>query len=114
MTEISDAARYAAAWKDRRLRFFVYVTELYSLVIFIAVPLLCQAVPRLYRYVPDGYIWVFPAWFVGNMVVGVWLNRFRCPRCGNFFYWNWTWKVERAKNWRACRHCGLLQDSEPA
>jgi hypothetical protein len=55
------------------------------------------------------------AWIVAYLVAGVWLNRFRCPRCGKFYYWRLEWKgaVERAKNWRNCHHCGLQQDTVP-
>jgi hypothetical protein len=59
-------------------------------------------------------ILTFAAWFVGQMAAGVWLNRFRCPRCENLFYWKWGWKIEKTKGWRRCRHCGLSQDSAPA
>lgn len=109
MTQVSDAERYAAAWRDRRRRFIVYVAEMNAFWILICGPLIF---PKL---LPERYILVFPAWFVGNIVAGVWLNRFRCPRCGNFYYWKWDWKWEfkRSKNWRDCRHCGLAQDAGP-
>jgi hypothetical protein len=108
ITTISETERYAAAWKDRRRRFLIYWAESYSLFFI----LIALALPRWF---PDSskYTLLLPAWFVGYIAAGVWLNRFRYPRCGNLFYWKWTWKIERAKDWRACRHCGLKQDSEP-
>jgi predicted RNA-binding Zn-ribbon protein involved in translation (DUF1610 family) len=110
---LSEAERYATAWRDRKRRFVVYVVESNFLWIVVLVGLLDQAIPRFDRYVPGRFILLIPAWFVGNIVAGIWLNRFRCPRCGNLFYWKWTWKMERAKKWRECRHCGLKQDSGP-
>lgn len=108
---------YAAAWKDRRLRMAVFRTvQLSGLpVIFVAAYLF-----NIYR--SKVYLVVTPAWFLGFVAVGVWLNRFRCPRCGKLYYWRLERKpfaerlkahAEEQKRWRDCRHCGLQQDAEP-
>jgi len=57
-----------------------------------------------------------PIWFVGYMTAGVWLNRFRCPRCGKLYYWRIQLKgaVERQKRWRDCHWCALPQDALPS
>lgn len=49
------------------------------------------------------------------MAAGVWLNRFRCPRCGKLYYWRWELKgyTVREKRWSDCRYCGLHQDELP-
>jgi hypothetical protein len=57
-----------------------------------------------------------PVWFIAYIAVGIWLNRFRCPRCGKLYYWRVELKgyIERQTKWRDCRHCGLPQDTGPA
>jgi hypothetical protein len=124
MTAMTDEAqRYAAAWKDRRRRMFGYR---------LAFPILLLGGPLVsFRYLEGTLpppsdrtartIWVFGLflfWLGLYVGVGVWLNRFRCPRCGGRYYWkfNWPpdWKGRAApKDWRDCRHCGLHQDELP-
>ena len=64
---------------------------------------------------PTGVLFV--GWFVSYIAAGIWLNRFRCPRCGKLYYWDLRWKESlaryRSKSWRPCRHCGLQQDACP-
>ena len=103
----NEVERYAAAWRDRRRRFLAYVIELNSLWILLLLPLFFRNLQK-----SDKYILVLPAWFVGNMIVGIWVNRFRCPRCGELYYF--TWKFQRTGRWRDCRHCGLAQDTVPS
>lgn len=59
---------------------------------------------------------VIPVWFITYMTTGVWLNRFRCPRCGKLYYWRVQLRgaTERQKKWRDCRWCGLPQDALPS
>jgi len=110
MTETSEMVQYAAAWKDRKRRFLTYVVALNSFWVIVLPGFLSQADPR-FDLSGRTLLMEIAAWFVAQTAAGVWLNRFRCPRCGNLFYF--TWKMERAKNRRACRHCGLVQDSRP-
>ena len=46
-----------------------------------------------------------------SAIAAVWVNRFRCPRCGKPYYWRLH--QTRLKNWRDCRHCGLAQGAIP-
>jgi len=115
---MDEVARYAAAWKDRRRRFFVFKATQIA-----GVPILLGA-----AYLSDGMtlrashslfaIPIFqamPIWLVGYVAAGVWLNRFRCPRCGKLYYWRLQLSgyMKRQMNWRSCRHCGLTQDGTP-
>lgn len=113
MAQTSEIEKYAAAWKDRKRRFITYVFALNSLWVLVIFGFVSQADSR-FDLTGRTIILTFAAWFVGQMTAGVWLNRFRCPRCENFFYWKWSWKIEKAKGRRRCRHCGLSQDSAPA
>jgi hypothetical protein len=121
----NDVQRYAAAWRDRRRRMFV----------FRLAPILLLGGPIISFRFTEGLlpppsdrtaargIWivaVFLLWLGAYAAVGVWLNRFRCPRCGGWYYWKWTWPPswkdhqEQARRWQDCRHCGLHQDEVPA
>jgi hypothetical protein len=51
------------------------------------------------------------ALLIAFVIAAVWVNRFRCPRCGKLYYWKWP--QTKLKNWRDCRHCGLTQDAVP-
>lgn len=113
MAQASEIERYAAAWRDRKRRFITYIIALNSFWLLVIFGFLSQANSR-FDLPGRTLILAFAAWFVGQMAAGVWLNRFRCPRCGNLFYWKWNWKREKTRGWRRCRHCGLDQDSAPA
>lgn len=122
MTDV--AQRYAAAWRDRRLRMFVFKLAMPVMILgmLLSSRLLAGSLPppsdRTARL-----IWVlalFSFWMSIYAGVGIWLNRFRCPRCGGRYYWKWTWPPswkdhqEQAQRWQDCRHCGLHQDEVPA
>lgn len=104
---------YSAAWRDRRVRFFVFkATQLSFFLVLFLLFLISRNHPR----VPFGAaIFPFAAWFAVYIAAGIWLNRFRCPRCGKLYYWRTEWKgsVERQKRWRDCHYCGLHQDEIP-
>src|ERR1700693_5691390 len=107
-----ETARYAAAWQDRRRRMIVFKTiQISSIPVWIGIFYLSSTHPSASSHLLLG----MPIWFVAYMVTGVWLNRFRCPRCGKFYFWIWQWKgaTERQKKWRDCHHCGLTQDAKP-
>ena len=75
---------------------------------FFALLLGCWSL-SFYPNAPQRVMLCFPLWFIGYLAVGVWLNRFQCPRCGKFYYWRLEWKSYMG----CCRHCGLRQDIEP-
>jgi hypothetical protein len=112
MVRTSDVERYAEAWKDRKRRFLTYVVALNSFWLLALLGFLSQRDPR-FDFSGRTVLIAFVVWFLGQMTAGVWLNRLHCPRCGNLFYWKWSWKIEKTKNWRCCRHCGLRQDALP-
>ena len=113
IVQASETERYAAAWRDHKRRFLTYIIALNSFWLLVLLGFLAQADSR-FDLPGRTLLSTFVAWFVGQIAAGVWLNRFRCPRCGNLFYWKWSWKMERTKDWRRCRHCDLRQDSLPA
>jgi hypothetical protein len=107
------AALYAKAWQDRKTRFFVFKAVQFSLFGLVLILLVAS---RKYHYMSYRMVFsIFAAWFVSYMAAGVWLNRFRCPRCRKLYYWRWDLKgaTERQKRWRDCHYCGLHQDQIP-
>jgi hypothetical protein len=107
------AARYAAAWQDRRVRFLVFKGVQFSAL---GLMLILLVVTRKNPYLSSRTVFsVIAAWFIAYMAAGVWLNRFRCPRCGKLYYWRRELKgaTERQKRWRDCHYCGLHQDQIP-
>ena len=78
--------------------------------------LLVLALMSKYERAPSNAMVAIPVWFIGYMATGVWLNRFRCPRCGKLYYWRVQLKgaMERQKKWRDCHWCGLPQDALPS
>jgi hypothetical protein len=109
---MSDEERYAAAWRDRRRRFLVFKTVQ---IAGAGIVLGTLSLGTIHLLSPQQAIVAFPAFFIVYGVAGVWLNRFRCPRCGRLYYWSLKLKgaFERQKNWRDCHHCGLHQDALP-
>jgi hypothetical protein len=103
---------YSAAWQDRRRRMLAFKTIQFGFLgLFIFVAFLSSRVK-----LPNQVLLVFPIWFMAYIIAGVWLNRFRCPRCGHLYYLRMRWHgyMERQNKWRDCRHCGLPQDAEPS
>ena len=94
IAEASEAERYAAAWRDRKRRFVIYVVALNSFWILILFGFLSQIDGRFNASGRPVFV-AFTVWFVGQIAAGVWLNRFRCPGCGNLFYWKWSWQIEK-------------------
>jgi hypothetical protein len=104
---------YAKAWRDRRRRMIVFKTVQISLFpMMLLLWLLSSRRPDR----NDGVILALPAWFAAYMAAGVWLNRFRCPRCGKLYYWRLQLKgsMQRQARWRDCHYCGLRQDQCPS
>jgi hypothetical protein len=106
---MTDVGLYAAAWHDRSRRMLLLkLAQIAFIPIIIACAFLSTRRPNI-------ALFVVPVWFVAYLIAGVWLNRFRCPRCGQLYYWRLERKgyMERQRKWRDCRHCGLHQDAEP-
>ena len=99
---------YATAWRDRRRRMAVFKTVQISFFPLVFVLWFLSSI-----YPQWGKLIVlFPVWLVAYMIAGIWLNRFKCPRCGKLYYWRVQLKgsFERGMRWRDCHHCGLRQD----
>jgi fatty-acid desaturase len=112
MTQMSAVDRYAAAWRERRRRIRAFkATQLAFFPILLVAAYVCSKRPSA----SDEFVFTIAIWFIGYIVVGVWLNRFRCPRCGNLYYWRVQLKgaMGRQKEWRSCHYCGLPQDAAP-
>ena len=103
---------YAEAWRDRRRRMVVFKTVQISFFPMILVLWYLFSIHPEWRRL----ILTFPAWYITYMAAGVWLNRFRCPRCGKLYYWRTQFKgsMQRQRKWRDCRYCGLQQDQYPS
>ncbi len=113
---MNDAAHYAAAWRDRKRRMLVFkATQFAGLPIILGAVYLSSSYPGLPHLLPKQGLLVIPAWSLAYIAAGIWLNRFPCPRCGQLFYWRLEIKgyLQRQKNWRNCRHCGLQEDTLP-
>jgi hypothetical protein len=85
---------YEKAWKDLRRRRTVFVS------------MLVATAPIVYfvRQPP-----VF-AWFFVVFGAAVWVQFFRCPRCGEEFAATWWWRNVFT---RKCLHCGLHSGARP-
>jgi hypothetical protein len=116
MWMIEEAARYAAAWRDRRRRMVVFKTiQILFFPMIVGAAFISLEYPSAYQKSMPQALLAFPAWFVVYIAAGLWLNQFRCPRCGKLYYWRLEWKgsLERQRKWRDCHHCGLPQDAVP-
>jgi predicted RNA-binding Zn-ribbon protein involved in translation (DUF1610 family) len=107
-----DAARYAAAWNDRRRRYVAFRASWVLLPILVVLAVLSfqgQRLSRLQVLLRIGLA------LIPYVAVGIWVDRFRCPRCGKLYYWSIERKkyVQKLRTWRDCRHCGLQQDALP-
>jgi hypothetical protein len=107
-----DAARYAAAWQDRSRRMLVFKAAQFA---FFVMVIGFAYLSSIHSRVEINPLLPLSAWYAVYTVAGVWLNRFRCPRCDKLYYWRLQWKgsLERQKNWRDCHYCGLAQDAGP-
>ena len=108
---MTEMERYTEAWRDRRKRMLVFKAMQIAFFPLLVVLTICVE----YADVPSSMI-AIPVWFAGYIATGVWLNRFRCPRCGKLYYWRVQLKgaAERQKKWRNCHWCGLPQDALPS
>jgi predicted RNA-binding Zn-ribbon protein involved in translation (DUF1610 family) len=106
------AEHYAQAWRSRRRRIVIFKTIQISFFAVIFVVWYLSSIHPQWRRL----ILALPAWFIAYMAAGLWLNRFRCPRCGKLYYWRAQLKGSRQRQmkWRHCRYCGLQQDQDPS
>ncbi len=90
----SRAATYREAWARLRFRYLLYWCSWLSPVVLVPLSVALR--------LPG---WLLGAVCMGSFVgCGVWLMRFRCPRCHRSFLYS-----SRGTNLlaRECRHCGL-------
>src|ERR1700730_17600995 len=107
---MTEEERYATAWRDRRRRLWLFRAMQIALI-----PMMIGLI-HLYGSQRATLLNVSVVILVPlglYVIVGAWLNRFRCPRCGGLYYWNRQWKgyLHWQRDWRDCRHCGLKQDA---
>ena len=95
---------YAAASQDCKRRLVVV-----RVVQIMGIPVIIGAA---YEYSKWGRSALIALWPFGYLLVAIWLNRFRCPRCAKLFFWRFPPKTVTQSTWRECRHCGLHQDAE--
>ena len=104
---MTELGLYAAAWQDCKRRLVVF-----RVVQIMGIPVIIGAAYLSSKWGRSALIAV-PAWFLVYFLVGIWLNRFRCPRCDKLFFWRFPPKAVTQSTWRDCRHCGLHQGAEP-
>jgi len=68
---MTELGLYAAAWHDRKRRFFAFRT-----VQVAGIPVVIAAAYLSSKWSRSALIAV-PVWFFGYLLVGIWLNRFR-------------------------------------
>ena len=105
---MNAAERYAAAWTDRRRRMVIFKATQWAFFALLLIALLVNC--SIYPNLSHRFMLCFPLWFLGYMAAGVWLNRFRCPRCRKLYYW----RLELKEYMTRCRHCGLPEDTTPS
>jgi hypothetical protein len=107
---MTEEERYAAAWQDRPRRLVLFRTMQIALIPMM-IGLIYLYGSRRATLLNASVVVLIPLCLYG--IVGVWLNRFRCPRCGGLYYWNPRRRgyLQRQRAWRDCRHCGLKQDT---
>ena len=104
---MTDEFRYAAAWRDHSRRMAVFRTiQLLLFPMILGAAFISSKYPCAYQISMSQALVAMSTWFLAYMAAGIWLNRFRCPRCGKRYYWRVEWKgaAERQKKWRDCRH----------
>jgi hypothetical protein len=106
-------SKYAEQWQDyrrrRNLLLFAYIGFLPVAIVFILVTLLLFG-DKPHTDTPGG-VFGF-CWLAFSFFASLRVSRFRCPRCGNMFFY----QVEQRlvfRIWRGnvfsgkCLHCGL-------
>jgi len=109
---MTDSPLYAIAWRDAARRMIAFRSV--QLVFFPIILAFAFLATKSASAADSAAKFVIPGWLALYGATGVWLNRFRCPRCGKLFYWRLERRgyLERAKKWRSCRHCGLEQGAD--
>src|SRR5579863_5691253 len=89
---MTEASRYSAAWQDRKRRVAVFRTaQLLFLPLVGGAAFVCAKNPGAYNMSMLRSPFPVLAWFSGYLVADIWLNRFRCPRCGDLYFWKLEW-----------------------
>ena len=100
-------ADYAVAWRDCRKRTIIFWIVFLGYmpgvgVIFFAVGPSLAALTGI--KLNDSGIMIAFCWMVAFAITGFRLSLFRCPRCGQSFFWG-SWYTNTFA--RKCVHCGL-------
>ena len=97
----SAEGEYSAAWADYRRRarmfWFVFLTYLPG-VLFLS-----RGVGAVFG-IEQPFFEVAIVWMAAFALAGWYRNGWRCPRCGQPFFYRRFWKNDFA---RRCLHCGL-------
>ena len=102
----AEVERYATAWRQRRFRTRLLVAILLVSFVIISVVAVKEAMSV------DSSPWVVGllVWAIPVTAATMWLEKFRCPRCGKQYH-N-PRRRDLLPDW-LCNHCGLLRDSMP-
>ena len=94
-------------WQEyRRRRNLALLAFLGYVPCMLVIALLAQ---RLFHSFTPGFVVAF-GWMIFTVVAGNRCLRFRCPRCGKWFFSKWWYHNAFA---RRCVHCGLPKYASP-
>ncbi len=97
---MTDAERYRAAWRKRKLRTWALAAMIMALLIGLRLA--------------DGNLALSAACVAGIAAAVVWFYRFRCPRCDAPFVRNWVVDLMEATSRKSrCQKCGLELNQIP-
>jgi hypothetical protein len=102
-TQDLDGSTYARRWQDLRRReiLFRLITVFYVPVVLAAL----LALNALHNDVPEHFgAWAGVGGIAGFLSAALYRQRFRCPRCGEFFFRQLIHYREEAQS---CTHCHL-------
>ena len=100
---MSDHLDHSAAWRDltkrRRLFWGIFLGYVPG------VALLCFVIGRPLSALTGGEpcLWIAFCWLLAFTIAAIYLQQFRCPRCGSAFFRTWWWHNPFS---RKCLHCG--------
>ena len=103
MSRLSDHRDHSAAWRDLTKRRWLLWGLFLSYVP--GVGLLCTVIGRPLAALTGGdpCLWIGLCWLLAFMLAGIYLQRFRCPRCQEAFFQTRWWHNPFS---RKCLHCG--------
>jgi hypothetical protein len=102
-------SNFSVAWLDlKRRRRICWISWAAFFPAMFCVGVLSQVLHREWLFLVGGVI--FFAWL---FAVGIHALAFRCPRCGELFYFSFWPPTWRGFLGRECTHCGLPRFSNP-